>query len=593
MLHNERIFELRSRMAAAGIQAYIISDNDQHLSEYIADHWKFREWMSGFSGSRGKLVITEESAGLWVDSRYFLQAEEQLKETFIKLFRMGEPGVPGITEWLAFDLMAGNTVGLDGTLFSVEDIRNYKREFKKADLRLEIQHDLMSDVWLGRPDIPECNIFSHPTEIAGMGRVEKLAVIRQQMRKLHATHYIVGALDEIAWALNLRSEDVPYNPVFHAFMIISPDSAQLFVNPHKVTSAIGRELTGDGIKISLYESFYRAIKEIPSYDTIFIYDPLRLNALAVDALHPECPKKEVKSIIGSLKAIKSEAEIQSIEKVMVDDGVAMISLLHWLEDAVPSGKITEMDVVAKANAFRASTEGYMGESFATIAGYQANGAIVHYSVTSLSNAVIRPEGFLLIDSGGQYMGGTTDITRTIAMGKLSQQAKIDYTCVLKGHIALAKAVFPKGTRGVQLDAVARHELWRQGLNYGHGTGHGVGCFLNVHEGPLVLSPSDNGVPLEPGMLTSNEPGVYRAGEYGIRIENLVLTQVRNVSAFGEFYQFRTMTLCPIDTVPVVKDLLTPEEIAWLNDYHGRVEAALINAIDPALKDFLKEKCKKI
>lgn len=593
MLYNERIFELRSRMAVAGIDAYIVSDNDQHLSEYISDHWKFREWMSGFNGSRGKLVVTEESAGLWVDSRYFLQAEQQLNETFIKLFRIGEPGVPTITEWLTFDLMPGNTVGLDGSLFSTEEVRNFNKDLKKADIRLEIKHDLMGDVWLGRHDIPENNIVEHPVTIAGLGRIEKLALIRQHMRKMHATHYIVGSLDEIAWALNLRGDDVPFNPVFHAFMIITPDAAHLFVNPHKVTSSVGRQLTEDGVKVSLYESFYRSLKEIPSYDTIFIYDPNRLNALAAAALHHECPKKEVKSIIASLKAIKNSTEISSIESVMIKDGVAMIELLHWLESSVPTGKVTEMDVVKQARSFRAKQDGFMGESFGTIAGYNANGAIVHYSVTPQSNATIKSQGMLLIDSGGQYVGGTTDLTRTLAVGEISQQAKIDYTCVLKGHIALARAVFPKGTRGVQLDAIARQELWKSGLNYGHGTGHGVGCFLNVHEGPQVISTQDNGVAIEPGMLTSNEPGVYRPGKYGIRIENLILTTDKEVNDLGEFYQFKTMTLCPIDLTPLVVEMLTSDEIIWINQYHHEVCSKLLPFLSAELGEWLKRKTSKI
>jgi Xaa-Pro aminopeptidase len=586
MQQQERLFALRSAMSAFGIDAYIVPSADPHLGEYVADHWKFREWLSSFNGSAGTLVVTDEVAALWTDSRYFLQAEQQLNGTGIELIKMGLPHSPSIEQWLVDQLLPGNTVGVDGRLFSIDEIRQFMREFKKNNLLFDTHKTLIDEVWDTRPAIPEEPLFEHSKKIAGFGRRQKLDIIRREMEAVQATHYITTALDEIAWALNLRGSDVMSNPVFHSYLVVDEEGAHLFVDPHKLKASIGKSLAEDDIKPSRYDDFYIHLKELFTPGSSVFFDPKRTNGAVLTALPSNIAKVEGPSIITNLKAVKNQAEISAIEKAMLKDGVAMVQFLHWLDVNVGKEPMTETTVARKCRWFRSQQEGFWGESFEPIPGYAANGAIVHYSAKDDTAASIEPRGFLLFDSGGQYPEGTTDLTRTICLGEISEQAKIDYTLVLKGHIALASAIFPQGTKGIQLDTLARLPLWQSGMNYGHGTGHGVGCFLNVHEGPHSISPRDNTFAIIEGMLSSNEPALYRTGQYGIRTENLMLAEPHCTTEFGSFMKFRTVTLCPIDTRPILVEMLTSDERDWINNYHRDVLQKLSPLLAPDVQEWL-------
>lgn len=590
---QDRLFGLRSAMSAFGIDAYIVPSADPHLSEYVADHWKFREWLTGFTGSVGTLVVTDEAAALWVDSRYFLQAEQQLEDSGIDLFKTGLPDTPTYVQWLGQELNGGQTVGLDGRLFTVEEIRQLMRDLKRHQVLVDTNKALIDEAWPTRPPVPDDTVFEHSKKTAGYGRKQKLDIVRGEMEKAGVTHYIVAALDEIAWVLNLRGNDVDYNPVFYAYLVIDEETAHLFTNPHKIKASIGKGLAEDDVKTSLYDDFYGHLKDIFTKENHVYFDPKRTNGAVLSALPQFVAKTEGPSFVNNLKAIKNEAEKASIEKAMVKDGVAMVEFWHWLENTLGHETITETATVKKAKSFRAKHEGFWGESFATIAGYGANGAIVHYKPSEGVDAELKPEGLFLFDSGAQYTEGTTDLTRTFALGEVNDTVKRDYTLVLKGHIALANVIFPADTKGYQLDAFARQYLWAQGLNYGHGTGHGIGCFLNVHEGPHGIGTQPNTVSLEAGMITSNEPGLYIAGQYGIRTENLMMVENHSKTEFGSFLKFKTITLCPIDTRPLAIELLTDEEINWINNYHQTIYKKLEPHLSHNLKEFLENKCKPL
>jgi Xaa-Pro aminopeptidase len=587
MSHSDKLFTVRSQMAMMGVDAVIVLSSDQHLSEYIADYWKFREYLSGFNGSAGTLVITMDEAGLWTDSRYFLQAEEQLGNSGISLFRMGEPGVPEYRDFLAEVLQPGNVVGLDGRTMSVADFKVLSSTMRKKDIRVDSRFFLADEIWFDRHPIPGDDVFELEQEYTGLTRREKTNLVNEMMRSKGVSHYVVCALDEIAWMLNLRGSDVDYNPVFHAFMIISQNHINLFIDPHKITAAVGKRLEEDNIKVFHYGDFYKFVKEMPPHSEIY-YDPQRTNYQCINNAPQSTVKVEGLGFITELKSVKNSAEIEGSRLAHINDGVAMVQFLMWLEENIGHIEISEISCADKLRSLRENQPLFIGESFGCIAGYGSNGAIVHYTATEESNATLKPEGLLLLDSGGQYRNGTTDITRTIALGKLTRQQMTDYTLVLKGHIGIAMAIFPEGTRGVHLDILARQHLWNNGLNYGHGTGHGIGAFLNVHEGPQSIRPQDNGITLKTGMITSNEPGLYRTGEHGIRIENLILCKEKTVTQFGRFFEFETLTLCPIDTRPIVKDMLGSEEILWLNNYHKMVFDKLEPKLNEKEKAWLKK-----
>ncbi|TLX71531.1 aminopeptidase P family protein [Labilibacter sediminis] len=592
MLTSEKVFLLRTKMLSLGIDAFIIPGSDPHMSEYTAAHWKKREFISGFTGSAGTVVILAEEAGLWTDSRYYLQAEEELNGSGIDLFKSSEPDTPDYADWIAERLNPGSTLAFEGEVFSLDDARKLSKKFKPYGISLDPNQTLLDEIWEGRPPIPENPVILHDTKYAGYNRCEKIEKIRIEMRTHDASHYIITALDEIAWTLNLRGNDVPYNPVFHAYLIISLDAVYLFIDTHKITASIGKQLAQDDISVHLYQDIFKWIKDMP-IESGLLFDSSTTNAQIYSLIPREVIKIEKPSIVRDLKGAKNKTEQDGFRAAMIKDGVAMVKFLHWLETNVPQGTVSEISASKQLKKFRAENENFVGESFNSISGFAAHGAIVHYSVNKETDIKLTPDNFYLIDSGGQYFEGTTDITRTIHLGTPTEQQKTDFTMVLKGNIALDTTSFPVGTRGVHLDILARKALWSIGLNYGHGTGHGVGCFLNVHEGPQSIRPNDNGVTLIEGMITSNEPGLYRTGQYGIRIENLILTVPSLKTEFGDFLKFETLTLCPVDLKSIKTSLLTHEEVDWLNSYHQTVYDKLAPVLDEERKAWLKTQTQQI
>lgn len=566
---NERLKALRAVMQENGIDAYIIPSSDAHKSEYVAEHWATRAWISGFTGSAGLAIVTQEHAGLWTDSRYFSQAETQLAESDFELHKQGIPHAPEHRAWLRDNIKEGGVVACDGRQFSVGDIRAIEKKLKAKNASLVLDKDLIDEIWEDRPSLPTAPIFEHDVKYAGKSRVEKLAEIREEMT---ADYYLVTALDEIAWAFNLRGNDVDCNPVFYAFAMIDHDSAWIFMDIDKVPEDLANKLYEEGIYLKPYE-FAEAVLESLEEDKTVQFDRGTTNILLYNGIQEGNAKAE-KNIIQALKAIKNETEIKHIRNAMIKDAVALTRLFRWLEKTVEERGIPETEVAEVLANFRKAQGEYHGESFDAIVGYKGNGAIVHYRAEKETCAMIEKDGVLLLDSGGQYYDGTTDITRTIRLGEPTEQEKFCYTKVLKGHIELASVVFPAGTRGAQLDTLARMHLWQANLNYGHGTGHGVGFFLNVHEGPQGFAPSpvtSRGTTVfKSGMVTSNEPGFYKDGDYGIRIENLVLCMDAGENEYGKWLKFSDLTLFPIDTRLIQMEQMTSREKKWLNEYHARV-----------------------
>ena len=588
---NNRIAALRAHIAQEQIQAFIIPSTDPHLSEYVAPHWQSREWISGFTGSAGTVVVTAKDAGLWTDSRYFLQAARQLEGTCITLYKEMLPETPNIPEFLSAHLQEGDCVGIDGKMFSAEEVEHLQKELKKSGICIKSIADPMQLLWTDRPAMPLAPAFVYDTKYAGMSFTEKLPAVRQAMEAAGADSLLLSALDEIAWLLNIRGNDVHCNPVVVSYLLIEKDKVNYFVQPQKVTPELAEYFSANGISVHPYEEIGHYLNSFNAHSILM--NPAKTNYAIYSAIRPGCLIINGASPVALLKAIRNKLEIAGIHAAMQRDGVALVKFLKWLDEAVPAGKETEISVDKKLHTFRAAQPLYMGESFDTIAGYKEHGAIVHYEATPETDVTLKPEGFLLLDSGAQYLDGTTDITRTIALGPLTEEEKTDYTLILKGHIALAMAVFPEGTRGAQLDVLARMPIWKKRMNYLHGTGHGVGHFLNVHEGPQSIRMNENPVALQPGMVTSNEPGVYKAGSHGIRTENLVLTVPAGEGMFGKYLKFETLTLCPICRKGIIKELLTAEEIGWLNDYHRTVYEKLSPDLNNDEREWLKEACKAV
>lgn len=583
---NDRIQDLRALFNQEGIQAFIIPSTDPHLSEYVAPHWKSREWISGFTGSAGTVVITTSQAGLWTDSRYFLQAAQQLEGTEIKLYKEMLPGTPSISAFLSTQLTPGDAVGIDGKMFSAEAVERMQAELQKCQIEIKSISDPLDKLWTDRPPMPEAPAFIYETQYAGKSSIEKIAIIRKELKKCNAKALFLSALDEIAWTLNLRGNDVHCNPVLVSYLLIEENETHYFIQPQKITAEVATYMQETGVNLHTYEEAETYLSQI-SVESLLL-NPAKTNYAMYSAVNPDCRIIHGASPVTLLKAIRNEQEIAGIHAAMQRDGVALVKFLKWLETSVSTGKETEISVDKKLHEFRAEQDLYMGESFDTIAGYKEHGAIVHYEATPETDVQLKPEGFLLLDSGAQYLDGTTDITRTIALGKLTEEEKTDYTLILKGHIALAMAVFPAGTRGAQLDVLARMPIWQRRMNFLHGTGHGVGHFLNVHEGPQSIRMNENPVTLQLGMLTSNEPGVYKAGSHGIRTENLVLVVPAGEGIFGNYLQFETVTLCPICKKGIIKELLTSEEINWLNQYHQTVYEKLSPGLNKEEQAWLKE-----
>jgi Xaa-Pro aminopeptidase len=587
-----RLAALRAEMKRAGIQAAIIPQADPHMSEYIASHWQARRWLSGFSGSAGTLVVPAEGhARLWTDSRYFLQAAEQLEGTETELMKEGLPGTPSIEAWLAEELPAGAAVGVDAMLMSVGALRGLRTALKARGIRLDTMFDALPAIWTDRPALPKCAVFVHDEQYAGLSAASKIAGALDGARAHGADALFVSALDQVAWLLNIRSRDVRYNPVATAYVYLGPEGNILFIDADKLDADVQAYLKSQGVETRPYTAVKAFIIGLSTQRRVLL-DPASTAYGLLEAFGERAV--EAMSPIAMPKACKNEVQIAGIREAMKRDGVALVHSLMELESRMAAGEtVTEMDVAEILRRKRAEQPLFFDESFGTIAGYGPHGAIVHYEADEKSNATLRPEGLLLIDSGAQYLDGTTDITRTIALGTPTQQERADFTLVMKGHIALAQAVFPEGTCGTQLDALARQYLWQHGLSYLHGTGHGVGHFLNVHEGPQSVRLNYVPAPLTPGMVTSNEPGLYRAGVHGIRCENLVLTVPALDTEFGRFYRFETLTLFPFDTRLFATEMMTEAELAWVNAYNSRVYDALAPMLGKQAREWLESKTQSI
>lgn len=584
---NQKLALIRKGMTEAGISAYIIPGTDPHAGEYIAEHWKEREWISGFDGSAGTAVVGLDQAGVWTDSRYYLQVEEQTAGTGFTPMKVGLPETPEIIPWIVKQLKKGDNVGVNPQMFSMNAYAAMKKELAMNGIRL-VSIDLIDKIWLDRPAIPKNACFVYPVEFAGKSTKDKLSLLRTEIRTSYADVFVISALDDIAWLLNLRGKDVDYNPVVIAYCLVTADVATLYISEEKLNNETKRYLESEAIIVKDYLQIYDDLKHISPSQKVLV-DGAKLNQSLFEAIPIECEKITQISPVFNLKSIKNKVELAGVRNAMVRDGVALTRFFIWLEKNVASNKLTEISISEKLYEFRATQKNFFGESFGTIAGYGAHGAIVHYSANKKSDATIKSDNLLLLDSGGQYFDGTTDITRTITLGTPSTEQKTDFTLVLKGHIGIATAVFPTGTRGSQLDILARKAMWDRYINYGHGTGHGVGFFLNVHEGPQSIRMDENSTTLQPGMIISNEPGLYRTGEYGIRTENLIHVVDAKTTAFGQFLKFETLTLFPIDTRLIDKDLMTQDEIDWLNNYHQDVFDKLSPALTKEENDWLKDK----
>ena len=583
---KERIHALRMTFRPNNIKAFIIPSTDPHLSEYVAPYWMSREWISGFTGSAGTAVILMDKAGLWADSRYFLQAEKELEGSGITLYKEMLPETPSITKFLCQNLKPGESVSIDGKMFSVQQVEQMKEDLAPYQLQVNLFGDPLKNIWKDRPSMPDAPAFIYDVKYAGKSCGEKVAAIRTELKEKGIFALFLSSLDEIAWTLNLRGSDVHCNPVIVSYLLVTQDEVVYFISPEKITQEVNEYLQEQQVSLRKYDEAESFLNSFAGENILI--DPKKTNYAIYSAINPACKVVRGESPVTLLKAIRNEQEIAGIHHAMQRDGVALVKFLKWLEASVLSGKETELSVDRKLHEFRAAQPLYMGESFDTIAGYKEHGAIVHYSATEESDVTLQSKGFLLLDSGAQYLDGTTDITRTIALGELTEEEKTDYTLILKGHIALAMAKFPAGTRGAQLDVLARMPIWSHGMNFLHGTGHGVGHFLSVHEGPQSIRMNENPIVLQPGMVTSNEPGVYKAGSHGIRTENLTLVCKDKEGMFGEYFKFETITLCPICKKGIIKEMLTAEEVKWFNDYHQTVYKKLSPSLNEEEKKWLLE-----
>ncbi|MFL0267010.1 aminopeptidase P family protein [Candidatus Clostridium radicumherbarum] len=589
---KERTQKLRQLMKDNKMDAYIVPSFDAHQSEYVADHFKCREWISGFTGSAGTVVITLEDAGLWTDGRYYIQAEKQLEGSDIKLFRMSDPGVPSYTEWLKEVLKEGSTVGFDGSVFSVDMVNSMEKELKAKKISLKTDLDLIDELWKNRPEIPKGPIFIHEVKYAGKSRVEKLKVVRDEMKNAGANYYLLTSLDDIAWLLNIRGNDVPNNPVIIANAIVGESKCYLFVDALKVPSDVKLELENDDVEINGYNEIQQFLQELKDKDGI-IFDANKTNVTLFNSINSNAAKTACSNVTTKLKGIKNDTEIKNIRSCEIKDGTALVKFIKWLKDSVGKEEITEFSAGEKLEDFRKQQELFIGPSFDTIAGYKDHAAMMHYKAAKETAYTLKEEGFFLVDSGGQYLDGTTDTTRTIVLGKLTEEEKRDFTLVLKGFIALSKAKFLYGATGSSLDILARQPIWEVGLDYKCGTGHGVGFLLNVHEGPQAIRKDVNNIILEKGMILTNEPGIYKEEKHGVRTENMMLVSYDEETEYGQFMRFEAVTYCPIDLAGINKEMLAENEIKWLNDYHKAVFEKLAPHLNDEEKAWLMEETREI
>ncbi len=581
-----RLKALRLEMLKQNLDAIYISGTDPHSSEYLPDRWKTRAFISGFTGSYGVVVITQEEAGLWTDTRYFLQAEEQLKGSGIKMFKLRVPNAVLPEIWLSKKLSSTSKVGIDTQSVTISVYRNLEKVLGENGITLIKTPDLLDKIWGDRPEIPKNQIFEIGTQYAGLSRKEKKELVVNELKKYNADIHIVTTLDELAWLFNLRGSDVNYNPVFTGYGILGKNEFILFTEKSKISKELLVKFEKEKISLLDYNEFFTWLSELKK-KRIFL-DSSTANYAIYETLVKGNTIVEGISEVSLLKAHKNNTELEGFRSAMRKDGVALVEFLDWLRKSVGNDEITEYTVGRKLAEFRSLQEGFKGESFTPIVGYKEHGALVHLSVGPDNALPINPEGILLFDSGGQYWQGTTDITRTVAIGEISEKIKKDFTLVLKGMIALTTVVFPEGTKGCHLDILARKALWDNGINYGHGTGHGVGHYLNVHEGPMSIRQEFNSVPIEPGMVMSNEPAMYRQGEYGIRTENMICCVEKHETEYGKFLGFETLTLCPIDTTLIEKNLMTELETEWINLYHLKVKNELKPLLREELQGYLDE-----
>ena len=585
---NERVGRLRSWMKENGFTAFVFPSSDPHNSEYVADHWKSREWISSFSGSAGTAVVTLEHAALWTDSRYFIAAEKELNGTGFQLMKLRVEGTPSVSEWLASELSTYEkaVVGLDGNVNSFAEVAAMEQELAtKGNITVRTDADPMAELWTDRPVIPDNMVSLHPLEYSGESTSSKVSRVRKHLLDCGADGLLVTALDEIAWVLNLRGSDVHCNPVFVSYLLISPENITLYINNVKLPDDVKAYLMSEHIDVQAYESVVEGLRLYAGKSLLVDMSSTNYSLATAVSFEKVCSGV---SPIASMKAVKNKVEQDGFRAAMLRDGVAVVKFLAWLKSAVEAGGQTEISLDERLTALRAEQPKFKGISFDTIVGYEAHGAIVHYEATPETDIPVQPHGLVLIDSGAQYLDGTTDITRTIALGELSEEQRRVYTLVLKGHIQLDRCRFPAGACGSQIDVLARAPMWREGYNYMHGTGHGVGSYLNVHEGPHQIRMEWRPTPLQAGMTVTNEPGIYLEGKFGVRIENTLLIVPAESTAFGDFLKFETLTLAPIDMAPIVLEMLSTEEREWLNTYHRRVYERLSPYLEGNEKEWLRK-----
>lgn len=583
-----KLNKLREIMKKYNINYYIIPSSDPHQSEYVAEYYRGRAEVSGFTGSAGTLLVGENEAKLWADGRYFIQAAEQLKGSGIDLMKIATPGYDTINEWIEKNVKESEVLGFDGSCYSTNQYKDLLKISKKNKFNINMDKDLLEEVWNDRPSLPEDKIFIHDEIYAGKSASEKISEVRKAMKENNVENYLLTSLDDIAWLFNIRGNDILFNPVALCYAIVTEETANLYINKEKVDNEVKEKLESQLVSIYDYNEIEEAVKELSG--TVLI-DPAKVNAKLYSLL--TCEIKEKLNITTTLKAIKNEVEIANFENAHIKDGVAMVKFIKYLKETVGKEKVTEITASEKLSELRSQGELAKGDSFGTIAGYKEHAAMMHYSATPESDYELKEEGLFLVDSGGQYLDGTTDITRTFVLGNITEEEKRDFTLVLKGHINLSKAKFLKGATGCNLDILAREPLWEQGLDYKCGTGHGVGFFLNVHEGPQGIRPNGNTVPLEPGMILTNEPGVYKEGKFGIRIENIMVVVRAKSNDCGEFYRFETISYCPIDLNGVDVALLNNDEKEWLNNYHKKVYEKLSPYLNNDEKELLKIETREI
>ena len=595
MNRSEIIAEIRAFLKDKQLDACIIPSTDPHMGEYIPAHWAAREWVSGFTGSAGTVVITDSFAGLWTDSRYFIQAEEQLQDCEMVLVKLKIPHTPEHLDWISENLPKNSTVAIDGKVISVSTAQQTESTLHKHGIRIDTNIDIPAKIWKNRPSLPDAKIFDHSERYAGESRKEKISRVREGLKEAKADYILVCTLDEIAWLFNLRGKDVSFNPVFVSYALVSMEGATLFIDPDKIPCELINEMQEQGIGIMNYLDIHAILSSLPETSNILL-DPGKTNYSLLKSLPKKIQIQEKLGLVTCMKAVKNPVEIEGLKKVMIKDGIAWVKFLCWLEKNIGKIEISELSASNKLESLRADQDLFQGPSFYPISSFGEHGAIIHYGVTEDSDIELKINNIYLCDTGGQYLDGTTDTTRTVSLGQPTEQQKTDFTLVLKGTLGVSMLRFPAGTKGYQMDILARKALWDHELNYGHGTGHGVGFFLNVHEGPQTIGTGASGnmnTAMEPGMVTTVEPGLYRPGQYGIRTENMTLVVEDVTNDFGSFLKFETLTLVPIDTNLINKELLNPAEKEWLNSYHQIVYRKLRHGLDEDEKAWLEAKTKPI